>query len=212
MSSVDSTTAVEYRPIPGFVGYVACSDGSVWSCFKSVGRRAGQSRGGGGWIDSGQPRRKLKPQTIKPTIRYPRNKPYQWVCLQNSGRKRIAFVHILVLEAFVGLCPEGMECRHLDGNVSHNWLGNLDWGTKQANWDDKRQHGTATCGERNATSLLTDAQVLEMRELHRQKWSYKRLMERFGVKFGVVASVVQRRTRKHLSAEVHDGMEVSAEE
>lgn len=37
------------------------------------------------------------------------------------------YVHRLVLEAFVGECPEGFECDHIDRNRSNNCLQNLRW-------------------------------------------------------------------------------------
>lgn len=51
-------------------------------------------------------------------------------------------VHRLVLETFVGPCPLGMECRHLDGNPSNNRLDNLRWGTRLENMQDTIKHGT----------------------------------------------------------------------
>jgi len=33
----------------------------------------------------------------------------------------------LVLLAFVGPCPEGYECRHLDGDPANNHVDNLRW-------------------------------------------------------------------------------------
>ncbi len=65
-------------------------------------------------------------------------------------------IHRLVLEAFVGPCPEGMECRHLDGCRSNNCLGNLAWGTRSENYDDRRGHGTANDGERHGHAKLTN--------------------------------------------------------
>jgi len=52
------------------------------------------------------------------------------------------FVHRLVLEAFVGLCPLEMECRHLDGNPENNRLDNLKWGTRSENVKDSIKHNT----------------------------------------------------------------------
>jgi len=51
-------------------------------------------------------------------------------------------VHHLVLEAFDRPCPEGMECRHLDGNPTNNVLSNLVWGTRAENVHDSLRHGT----------------------------------------------------------------------
>jgi hypothetical protein len=67
-------------------------------------------------------------------------------------------VHRLVLEAFVGPCPTGMECRHLDGDGTNNRLENLAWGTAKENSADRRRHGTQVCGEQ--LSPLTEADVL----------------------------------------------------
>jgi hypothetical protein len=58
-----------------------------------------------------------------------------------QGQETKFFVHTLVLTAFVGPCPQGMECRHLDGNPANNRLGNLKWGTPEENWADRRRHG-----------------------------------------------------------------------
>lgn len=51
-------------------------------------------------------------------------------------------VHRIVLLAFVGPCPEGYECRHLDGDRTNNRLSNLKWGTAAENTQDKIAHGT----------------------------------------------------------------------
>lgn len=51
-------------------------------------------------------------------------------------------VHHLVLETFVSNCPDGMNCRHLDGDPSNNALSNLAWGTQSEQVADKKAHGT----------------------------------------------------------------------
>jgi len=57
-------------------------------------------------------------------------------------RVRIAgkqlFVHRLVLEAFVGDCPDGMVCLHKNGIRTDNRLANLKWGYAKDNIHDKR--------------------------------------------------------------------------
>jgi len=72
-------------------------------------------------------------------------------------------VHRLVLEAFVGPCPEGMECRHLDGNQENNQLDNLAWGTHVENMEDKLRHGTENRGTKHPLARLTDDDVKEIR-------------------------------------------------
>ena len=56
------------------------------------------------------------------------------------GRKR--YVHRLVLEAFVGTCPDLHEGCHRDGDPRNNTVVNLYWGTRSANNYDKVRHGT----------------------------------------------------------------------
>ena len=68
-------------------------------------------------------------------------------------------VHILVLETFVGPCPDGMECDHSDRNRCNNALTNLRWVPRTQNlrntikndrvdarggthwYEDKKQYG-----------------------------------------------------------------------
>jgi HNH endonuclease/NUMOD4 motif len=55
---------------------------------------------------------------------------------------KIGLMHRLVLEAFVGPCPRGMQCCHKDGNRANNKLENLRWDTQKKNEQDKKCHGT----------------------------------------------------------------------
>ena len=56
-------------------------------------------------------------------------------------RERGLSVHRLVLEAFVGPCPPGMECCHNDGDNTNNRVENLRWDTKRSNRQDRNKHG-----------------------------------------------------------------------
>jgi hypothetical protein len=42
-------------------------------------------------------------------------------------------IHRLVLLVFIGECPEGMECDHIDRNKANNHIDNLRWVTKYEN-------------------------------------------------------------------------------
>lgn len=56
--------------------------------------------------------------------------------------KRRAYVHALVLEAFVGPRPDGFHGCHNDGDPTNNRLVNLRWDTPSANRLDSVRHGT----------------------------------------------------------------------
>ena len=70
----------------------------------------------------------------------------------------------LVLTTYVGPCPNGMECRHLDGNRLNSKLNNLCWGTRTENSQDATHHGTQVYGEKVGNSKLTNEQVKEIRK------------------------------------------------
>lgn len=76
-------------------------------------------------------------------------KGYKIVRLSLSGKKISKRVSRLVLEAFVGPCPEGMVACHNDGDKINNHLSNLRWDTPAENNLDKVRHGT--CHESKKT-------------------------------------------------------------
>lgn len=59
-----------------------------------------------------------------------------------AGKPRTHLVHHLVLEAFVGPRPDGLEACHWDGDAANNAVENLRWDTHVANEQDKKRHGT----------------------------------------------------------------------
>jgi hypothetical protein len=105
----------------------------------------------------------------------------------NLCRKGIKFnflVHRLVLEAFVGSCPDSFECCHKDGNPLNNRLENLRWGSRSENRLDAVNHGTNNFlrGELNVKAKLTWEEVRLIRRLYKTgKFSQPELAEMFDV-------------------------------
>lgn len=64
-----------------------------------------------------------------------------------DGRRSQVLVHRIVLTAFAGEQPAGMECCHYDGNRKNNEISNLRWDTRKNNHQDKKRHGTWQSGE-----------------------------------------------------------------
>lgn len=59
------------------------------------------------------------------------------VTLGSAGRR---YVHRIVLEAFRGPCPIGMEACHADDVPSNNTLDNLRWASRAANALDRQRN------------------------------------------------------------------------
>ncbi len=65
------------------------------------------------------------------------------VNLYRNGVARHHGVHRLVLEAFVGPCPEGMEGCHVNSDPGDNRLENLKWDTPKNNQAESHRLGRA---------------------------------------------------------------------
>jgi len=60
---------------------------------------------------------------------------------KGTDKQKLVKVHRLVLLAFVGAPPKGMEACHYDGDPQNNNLSNLRWDTAKENWVDRKRHG-----------------------------------------------------------------------
>lgn len=97
-----------WKSIPGYEGYEVSNMGQVRS-FRGLGR----------------------PRILKPSVN---RDGYTMVHL--SGSTSPVFIHRLVMLAFEGPCPEGLEVCHGDHNRSNNHLDNLKYDTHQENMKD----------------------------------------------------------------------------
>lgn len=83
---------------------------------------------------------RIKGRIMKPT---PRRRRYLAVPLSSGGTVRKMSVHRLVLEAFAGPCPEGMEVDHIDNDPANNRLDNLRYLTPAQNMARQKLFGTS---------------------------------------------------------------------
>lgn len=68
------------------------------------------------------------------------------VSLSLCGSSIDAYPYRLVLESFVGPCPQGMEALHWDDDFDNNALSNLRWGTRTDNMRDMSRNGNGNAG------------------------------------------------------------------
>ncbi len=172
-NSHDTSTREDWKAIPGFVGsFEASTHGRI----KALRRHAGTR-----WYDErimhpSQPERYLK------------------VNLSFLGRVHQRKVHQLILETFVGPCPEGLECLHNDGNKLNNHLSNLAWGTAKENGEDRVRHGRIRSGERHHNAKLTKSKVEEARAMHANGTPGTKIANTLSVGLSAIYSMLNGKT------------------
>jgi hypothetical protein len=138
----------EWRAVVGFEGFEVSDWGRMRSYVrKGTGRRLND-----------------RPRLLRPTVR--KKTGYCVVSLATGDGKRKRKqkrVHMLVLEAFVGPRPAGMQGCHGDRDTQNNRLDNLRWDTPKGNAEDKHRHGTTVRGAAVNTAKLTADKVRDLR-------------------------------------------------
>lgn len=164
-----------WKSIPGYTGYEASSKGRV---------RSFKQRKGKQWTIADQPQRILS---------LCKSRKYLYVRIPaDSGGWKSKRVHSLVLLAFAGTRPRGMEVCHYDGNPENNSLENLRYDTVLGNMADDIRNSVT----RGPRSILTEKQVIKMRTEYRNGKSLSVLAERFGVGKEYVRAICRGRALK----------------
>jgi hypothetical protein len=170
------TSTRKWLPIAGFPGYEISRDGKARRIYRNAMDQ---------WCD----------KELKPDVDDRGRKRYT-LRRNNKSHKRLA--SRLVLEAFVGLCPDGMECCHENGDETDNHVENLRWDTHSANLLDRRRHGTAVCGEAVWTSKLTKDNVIAIRRRRDTGEKLKDLALEFGVTIQMISYIANRKNWQHV--------------
>lgn len=115
-----------------------------------------------------------------------------------NGKRFIRYIHQLVLEMYVGTCPIGMQCRHLNGNPADNHLENLCWGSRSENAQDAIKHGTHNslkCGEESPNVKLTKQDVKSIRKLYESKnFTQQQLADKFNISQSNISYIIRKET------------------
>ena len=167
------------KEIPGFSKQYATEEGKIFSCRSGVLKEKSQRLDTKGYL-----RVNLRDDSF-------------------PAKNVVINAHTATLLAFVGPKPEGMECRHLNGNQLDNRLENICWGTHQENINDQLHHGTAVClrhGDEHIRSKLHYSDVYAIVELYRRGYSQKDIANAFFITQRHVSDIVNHKTWRHLWA------------
>lgn len=112
---------------------------------------------------------------------------------------RRAAVHVLVIEAFTGPRPKGMQCCHINGVRTDNRAENLRWGTPKENYDDQVRHGSRPLGVKHCRSKLSEREVLDIRAAAAAGAGTRVLSSRYNLNRSTVLQIIRGETWKELT-------------
>lgn len=121
-----------------------------------------------------------------------------------DGDKKTRLMHEVVLTTFVGPCPPGMECRHLNGIRMDNRLCNLAWGTHVENMDDQRRHGTLRIGSRSHLARMTEAQIEDIFRRAASGERYSSIAKSLGERVEFIANILSKVGWQHIGEKYPD--------
>ncbi len=190
MAEVNHTET--WKDIKGYEGLYKVSN---FGRIKSLARKLTLKLVGSRWGKS-----YVRIRTVQEIIRKQQEHRGHWmITLSENGKRKGFSTHRLVLDAFVGPCPEGMECCHNDGNGLNNHVDNLRWDTAKANGQDRIKHGTSNAGSTHAMAKLTEELVKQMRLFHKSgKFTIRELSEIYETSYCQVSQIVHRKIWKHV--------------
>ncbi|MGG5809956.1 NUMOD4 motif-containing HNH endonuclease [Falsiroseomonas sp. CW058] len=166
----------EWREIPGLEGrYEASSLGRIRSCDRDV------------WTGRALAWRRVRGRVLRPGRRASGH------LVVMVGRTEQRYVHELVALAFHGPRPwKGAEIRHLNGDPADNRAGNLDYGSRSRNTQDRKWHG-------RMPGRLTPERVCRIKAALRDGDAPRYVAICFGVSVSTVTAIRDGRTHRDVT-------------
>lgn len=131
---------------------------------------------------------------LKPFIS---NSGYEVVSICDNNATKKYSVHRLVAEAYIENIDNKEWVNHKDGNKLNNSSNNLEWVTAAEN----NQHSYKTGlnipkrGEDHFAAKLSNAQVLEIKELLKQGWFYTPIAKKYNVSTTIIGMIKRGQRR-----------------
>lgn len=164
---------VEYRHVPGFYGYCAGSDGTIWSAL----------------IPNKKGRRYADHWSLKKSWK---SQDGYYICSLrgDDGKEYRKLSHTITLLAFVGERPKGYDALHGNGVPNDNRIENLRWGTRKENMEDARRHGTLARREKNGHAKINTLKAKAVVELAAMGWTQRDLGLLMNVSQATISAIV----------------------
>ena len=120
--------------------------------------------------------------------------------LSIRGKAYTKRIHSLVMSAFVGQCPRGLQINHKNGIKTDNRLENLEYITPRENIRHSIEKlGNSFQGENNGCAILTENQVREIRKTYiPHKVTLAFLAKKYGVSLDCIYTVIHKIKWKHI--------------
>ena len=120
--------------------------------------------------------------------------------VKNPAHGKNFQIHRLVLETFVGECPEGMECCHYDDDCANNNLSNLRWDTHENNVLDRIRNNKSQKGSRNYFALFDEEEVSAIKWALSHSFRQADVARYFDVSPSVICYIATNKTWRHTNA------------
>ncbi len=172
----------QWKPVVGYEGLYEVSDlGRVKSLTRTIPDKTFGTKNITGRFLSLTPHRK-----------------YVTVRLSKNHKSINALVHRLVIQAFVGECPEGLEVCHKNGIGTDNQLSNLRYGTHKSNMSDRLEHGTSGKGSDNSQAKLTDKDIAEIKWARSFGFTHQAIADYFNVCRQTITLIINNKRWSHI--------------
>lgn len=109
-------------------------------------------------------------------------------------------VHTLVAKHFIPNPENKPQVNHIDGNKLNNNASNLEWVTSQENVIHAMEIGLSRKqkGENNMKNILTEKEVVAIRQIDFTKITQARVAKIYGVYYTCINKIIHRKTWIHI--------------
>lgn len=169
---VPDISNIEYKDVPGYLGYIVGTNGDVWSCRTQSANKFGE------W-------KKLKQKQNSSNKRMEVGIGSPTVTIQ---------VHRLVLMTFIGERPNGLECCHNNGDYLNNNLSNLRYDSRESNTLDRHKHNNF----KQIKQKLDDKTASEILWKLQNNGTVSQIARDYNLSYDLIQNIKHGRSWKHI--------------